>query len=197
MSVNRVVLIGRLTRDPELRTTNSGKNVVDFSIAVQKRMKPADGSPDADFFRVKAWGQTADYVNSYLQKGRLVAVDGRLETRKWTDQNGTNRESVEVVADNVNGLDRPRDDAGGSYAAVQVPRLLDQSQRHQAKKNTIRSRTSNFELLAFSCQPKERVREIGLAFFVVNETLDSLLIEAKCVRVKFLWQANRGDIEFK
>lgn len=113
MSVNRVVLIGRLTRDPELRTTNSGKNVVDFSIAVQKRMKPQDGSPDADFFRVKAWGQTADYVNSYLQKGRLVAVDGRLETRKWTDQNGTNRESVEVVADNVNGLDRPRDDNGG------------------------------------------------------------------------------------
>jgi single-strand DNA-binding protein len=114
MSVNRVVLIGRLTRDPELRTTNSGKNVVDFSIAVQKRIKPADGSPDADFFRIKAWGQTADYVNSYLQKGRLVAVDGRLETRKWTDQNGTNRESVEVVADNVNGLDRPRDEAGGT-----------------------------------------------------------------------------------
>ena len=114
MSVNRVVLIGRLTRDPELRTTNSGKNVVDFSIAVQKRIKPADGSPDADFFRIKAWGQTADYVNSYITKGRLVAVDGRLETRKWTDQNGTNRESVEVVADNVNGLDRPRDDQGGN-----------------------------------------------------------------------------------
>ncbi len=116
MSVNRVVLIGRLTRDPELRTTNSGKNVVDFSIAVQKRIKPQDGAPDADFFRIKAWGQTADYVNSYLQKGRLVAVDGRLETRKWTDQNGTNRESVEVVADNVNGLDRPRDEAGGNAA---------------------------------------------------------------------------------
>ncbi len=114
MSVNRVVLIGRLVRDPELRTTNSGKNVVDFSIAVQKRIKPQDGAPDADFFRIKAWGQTADYVNSYLQKGRLVAVDGRLETRKWTDQNGTNRESVEVVADNVNGLDRPRDDTGGN-----------------------------------------------------------------------------------
>jgi len=116
MSVNRVVLIGRLTRDPELRTTNSGKNVVEFSIAVQKRIKPQDGSPDADFFRVKAWGQTADYVNSYIHKGRLVAVDGRLETRKWTDQNGTNRESVEVVADNVNGLDRPRDDAAPASA---------------------------------------------------------------------------------
>lgn len=112
MSVNRVVLIGRLTRDPELRTTNTGRNVVEFSIAVQKRIKPQDGSPDADFFRIKAWGQTADYVNNYIHKGRLVAVDGRLETRKWTDQNGTNRESVEVVADNVNGLDRPRDEAG-------------------------------------------------------------------------------------
>jgi single-strand DNA-binding protein len=119
MSVNRVVLIGRLTRDPELRTTNTGRNVVEFSIAVQKRIKPQDGSPDADFFRVKAWGQTADYVNSYIHKGRLVAVDGRLETRKWTDQNGTNRETIEVVADNVNGLDRPRDEAGsggGSYS---------------------------------------------------------------------------------
>ncbi len=113
MSVNRVVLIGRLTRDPELRTTSTGRNVVEFSIAVQKRIKPQDGSPDADFFRVKAWGQTADYVNNYIGKGRLVAVDGRLETRKWTDQNGTNRETIEVVADNVNGLDRPRDGEGG------------------------------------------------------------------------------------
>jgi single-strand DNA-binding protein len=63
-------------------------------------------------------GQTADYVNSYITKGRLVAVDGRLETRKWTDQNGANRESVEVVADNVNALDRPREDggSGGNYS---------------------------------------------------------------------------------
>ncbi len=114
--VNRVVLIGRLVRDPELRTTSTGKSVVEFSIAVNKRMKAADGT-DADFFRVKAWGQTAEYVNNYLTKGRLVAVDGRLETRKWTDQNGANRETIEVVADNVNGLDRPRDDAGGGSSA--------------------------------------------------------------------------------
>lgn len=118
MSVNRVVLIGRLTRDPELRTTNSGKNVVNFSIAVQKRIKPQDGSPDADFFNIQAWGQTADYVNNYIGKGRLVAVDGRLQVRKWQDQNGNNRETTEIVADNVNGLDRPREDGdqgGGSY----------------------------------------------------------------------------------
>ena len=105
MSVNRVVLIGRLTRDPELRELNSGKKVVEFSIAVTKRIKPQDGA-DADFFRIKAWGQTAEYVSTYITKGRLVAVDGRLETRKWTDAEGNPREIIEVVADNINGLDR-------------------------------------------------------------------------------------------
>lgn len=107
--VNRVVLIGRLTRDPELRTTTGGKSVCDFSIAVQKRIKPQDGSSDADFFRVQCWGQTADFVSSYITKGRLVAVDGRLQTRKYTASDGSNREVVEVVADNVSGLDRPTD----------------------------------------------------------------------------------------
>ena len=116
MSINRVVLIGRLTRDPELRMTSTGKNVVEFSIAVNKRIKPQEGA-DADFFRIKAWGQTADYVNNYISKGRLVGVDGRLETRKWTDQNGANRETIEIVADNVNALDRPREEGGAPAAS--------------------------------------------------------------------------------
>jgi len=110
MSLNKIIIIGRLTRDPELRTTSTGKDVVEFSIAVNKRIKPQEG-PDADFFRVKAWGQTASYVNEYIGRGRLVAVDGRLESRKYTDKEGKNREIVEIVADNVNGLDRPREDA--------------------------------------------------------------------------------------
>jgi single-strand DNA-binding protein len=109
VSLNRVVLIGRLTRDPELKTTTTGKSVVDFSIAVNKRIKPKDGSPDADFFRIKAWNQTAEYVNNYIGKGRLVAVEGRLEIRKYQDQSGANREITEVVADNVQGLDRAQD----------------------------------------------------------------------------------------
>lgn len=111
--INRVVLIGRLTRDPELRTTTTGKSVCDFSIAVTKRIKPTDGSPDADFFRVNAWGTTAEFVSNYLHKGRLVAVEGRLQSRKYTTTDGQNREVVEIVADNVQGLDRPRDDAPG------------------------------------------------------------------------------------
>lgn len=115
MSLNRVTLIGRMVRDPELRTTNTGKNVVEFSIAVQKRIKPQDpNQPDADFFRVSAWNQTADYVSNYGGKGRLCAVDGRLQSRKYVDKDGNNREIVEIVADNVNLLDRARDGEGGA-----------------------------------------------------------------------------------
>lgn len=111
MSLNRVVLIGRMTKDPELRTTQTGRNVAEFSIAVDKRVKPqTQNDPTADFFRIKAWGQTADFVANYGSKGRLTAVDGRLETRRFTDTNGNNREIVEIVADNVNLLDRPRED---------------------------------------------------------------------------------------
>lgn len=123
MSVNRVVLVGRLTRDPELRQTTTGRQVCNFGIAVQKQRKPQDGSPDADFFNIVAWGQTADFVTQYLHKGRLVAVDGRLQARRYTTQDGAQRDIVEVVADNVQGLDRPRDDqagggggGGGSYS---------------------------------------------------------------------------------
>ncbi len=123
--INRVVLVGRLTRDPELRTTSTGKNVVEFGIAVNKRFKPQDGSADADFFRVKAWGATADYVSNYLTKGRLVGVDGRIDQRKYTDASGQSREIIEIVAESVQGLDRAREDGSGgggggtaSHAAV-------------------------------------------------------------------------------
>ena len=116
--LNRVVLIGRLTRDPELRTTSTGKSVVNFNIAVTKRFKPTDGSPDADFFTIIAWGKDAEYVANYLTKGRMVAVEGRLQTRKYQTQEGANREVVEVVADSVQGLDRPRDDAAPAGVAA-------------------------------------------------------------------------------
>ncbi|MFM9872155.1 MAG: single-stranded DNA-binding protein [Fimbriimonadaceae bacterium] len=112
MSLNHVVLIGRLTRDPEVRTTQTGKQVANFSIAVQRRFKGADGV-DVDFFNISTWGNSADFVANYLGKGRLVAVEGRLQARKYTTQDGQQREVVEVVAESVQGLDRPRDDQGG------------------------------------------------------------------------------------
>jgi len=108
---NRVALIGRLTRDPETRTTTTGKTYAVFSIAVDKWRKPTD--PDeasANFFNVKAWGHTAEYVGNYLTKGRLVVVDGRIDSRKYIDKEGLPREIWEVTADTVKGLDRPKDD---------------------------------------------------------------------------------------
>jgi single-strand DNA-binding protein len=119
--VNRVVLVGRLTRDPELRTTTTGKSVCDFSLAVSKRFKPQDGSPDADFFRIVAWGAQAEYAANYLTKGRMVGVDGRLQSRKYTANDGSNREVVEVVAESVQGLDRPREDGGGGSSSEDAP----------------------------------------------------------------------------
>lgn len=118
MAVNNVVLVGRLTRDPEVRTTPNGKQVANFSIAVDRRFKGQDGQ-DADFFNIVAWGNSADFVAKYLGKGRLVAVEGRLQQRKYTTQEGHVRDVVEVVADSVQGLDRPRDDHGGGSAPSQ------------------------------------------------------------------------------
>jgi single-strand DNA-binding protein len=112
MSLNKVILIGRLTRDPEMRTTGSGLAVVNFSLAVDRIRKGPEGE-DADFFNCAAFGKTAEFVSQYLHKGRLAAVDGRLQQRKYTTKDGQNREVYEVIADNVQGLDRPRDGQGG------------------------------------------------------------------------------------
>jgi single-strand DNA-binding protein len=110
--INRVVLVGRMTRDAESRTTNNGKTVCSFSLAVDKKFKKQGDEQTADFFRIQAWEKTAEFCVNYLGKGRLVAVDGRLESRKFQDKDGNNREVVEVVADSVQGLDRPRDEQG-------------------------------------------------------------------------------------
>lgn len=117
-SINRVTLTGRLTRDPELRTTTTGKQVVGFSIAVDRRFKSQDDEKDADFFRCTAWNQTAEFLANYAHKGRMVGVDGRLQQRKYTNKDGIEVEAIEVVADNVVLLDRPRDDASASTPAT-------------------------------------------------------------------------------
>jgi single-strand DNA-binding protein len=102
---------------------STGTDVVEFTIAVDKKIKPKDQTQaTADFFRVKAWGQSGKFIGEYGSKGRLASVEGRIESRKYTDKEGNNRESWEVIADNVGLLDRPRDDAaapaggGGGYS---------------------------------------------------------------------------------
>lgn len=105
--MNSIQLVGRLVREPEMRTTTTGKAFATFSIAVDKRIKPANGSePSADFFNCKVWEKTADYVCNYLGKGRLVSVTGSIESRKYNDKEGNKREIWEVNAMQVSGLDR-------------------------------------------------------------------------------------------
>ena len=99
--LNRIIMTGRLTRDPELRTTQSNISVTSFSIANQRNYKNGNGERDTDFFDVVAWRATAEFVTKYFVKGSLVTVDGRLETRKFTDKEGNKRTVVEIIADNV------------------------------------------------------------------------------------------------
>ena len=120
MSLNRVVIMGRLTRDPELRRTQTGTAVTSFSLAVDRDFKSREsGEKATDFIDVVAWRQTAEFVCQYFTKGRMAIVEGRLQIRPWTDKDGNNRRSAEVVADNIYFGDSKRDSAGdmGGYSA--------------------------------------------------------------------------------
>lgn len=110
--LNRIILMGRLTRDPELRRTGSGTPVTSFSLAVDRDFKSQSGEKETDFIDVVAWRSTAEFVSKYFTKGRMAVVEGRLQIRDWTDRDGGKRRSAEVVADNVYFGDSKRD--GGS-----------------------------------------------------------------------------------
>lgn len=95
--LNKCTIMGRLTKSPELRHTQSGKSVASFSIACDRDFERGT----ADFFDVVAWGNTADFVSSYFSKGRMAVISGRLQTRDWKDREGNKRKVTEIVADNV------------------------------------------------------------------------------------------------
>lgn len=120
--LNRIFLMGRLTRDPELRSTGSGTAVTSFSIAVDRDFKGQGGEKETDFIDVVAWRSTAEFVSKYFTKGRMAVVEGRLQIRDWQDRDGNKRRSAEVVADNVYFGDSKRDGdaAGGSYTGGQA-----------------------------------------------------------------------------
>ncbi|MDR0490580.1 MAG: single-stranded DNA-binding protein [Oscillospiraceae bacterium] len=100
--MNHIVLMGRLTRDPELRHTQNGTPVASFSLAVDRRFAPKDGGErQTDFVDIVAWQNTAEFVSRYFVKGQMAAVTGRLQIRDWTDKDGNKRRSAEVVADNI------------------------------------------------------------------------------------------------
>ena len=101
MSLNRICLMGRLTRDPELRRTGNGTAVTSFTIAVDRDFKSQDGEKETDFIDIVAWRTTAEFASKYFSKGRMAVVTGRLQLRDWTDKEGNKRRTAEVVADSV------------------------------------------------------------------------------------------------
>lgn len=106
---NKVVLVGRLCNDPELRYTPSGVAVANFRLAVDRQFTNPQGERETDFIDIVAWRQDAEFSANYLGKGRLVLIDGRIQVRDWQTKEGQRRRNVEVVADRVRGLDRPRE----------------------------------------------------------------------------------------
>ena len=115
--LNHIVLMGRLTRDPELRRTGSGVAVASFTLAVDRDFTAQGAERETDFVDIVAWRNTAEFVSKYFAKGRMAVVTGRLQIRNWQDKEGNKRRSAEVVADNVYFGDSKRDGAsGGDYA---------------------------------------------------------------------------------
>lgn len=111
--LNKIFIMGRLTRDPELRRTQSGLPVVSFTLAVDRDFKSQNGEKETDFIDCVAWRNTAEFVSKYFSKGRMAIVEGRLQVRNWNDRDGNKRRSAEVVADNVYFGDAKRDSNSG------------------------------------------------------------------------------------
>ena len=123
--LNHVTLMGRLTRDPELRRTGSGTAVTSFTLAVDRDFAPKDGSREADFIDCVAWRQSGEFVSKYFTKGRMAVVSGRLQIRPWEDKDGNKRRSAEVVVDAVYFGDSRRDSADApEEAALPLPENL-------------------------------------------------------------------------
>jgi len=124
--LNHIVIMGRLTHDPELRRTASSTPVTSFSLAVERDFKNADGTKETDFIDVVAWRGTAEFAAKYFTKGRMVAVDGRLQTRKWTDKDGNKRTATEINADHLYFADSKREDASEGKTAQTFEEVMEE-----------------------------------------------------------------------
>ena len=119
--LNVVAIMGRLVADPQLRQTTTGKNVASFRIACDRGRRDANGQNQADFFDVVAWERSAEFVCRYFQKGSLIAVDGRLQSRQYQDKNGNNRQAIEIVAQNINFTGPKSQNQGMGAPAMSAP----------------------------------------------------------------------------
>jgi single-strand DNA-binding protein len=123
MSLNHVAIMGRLTRDVELRHTQSGTAVASMTLAVDRDFKDKDGNKSTDFIDVVMWRNTAEFASKYLSKGRMAVADGRLQLRDWTDKDGNKRRIAEVVADNIYFADSKRTYDAGPLPSEQFEEL--------------------------------------------------------------------------
>ena len=114
--LNHIVVMGRLTRDPELRKTASGVSVASFSVAVDRDFSQQDGKKETDFLDVVAWRNTAEFAAKYFAKGRMAIVSGRLQIRNWEDKEGNKRRTAEILAENIYFGDSKKEDDGGSVS---------------------------------------------------------------------------------
>lgn len=114
--MNKVILVGRLTRDPELRVTQSGISVCSFSVACDRRYVKQGEERKADFINCIAWRQTGEFVSRYFAKGNRIALEGSLQTRDWTDNDGKKRYATEVIVDNVE-FAQSKSETNGGYAS--------------------------------------------------------------------------------
>ena len=150
--LNHIVLMGRLTRDPELRRTGSGVAVASFTLAVDRDYAAQGAEKETDFVDIVAWRGTAEFVSKYFAKGRMAVVSGRLQIRNWQDKEGNKRRSAEVVADNVYFGDSKRDNAdGGSFnqsqGYAQSFNQVPQQPAYQAPQN-VSAAPSDFSMLS-------------------------------------------------
>ena len=120
---NKVILIGNLTQDPELKQTSNGTSVCSFSIAVNRRFTKADqGQQSVDFINIVTWRERAEFVSKYFKKGKPILICGQLQTRTWTDQQGNKRYATEVVADEVSFVEsRAASEGNGASSASYAP----------------------------------------------------------------------------
>jgi len=130
MDLNKAMVIGRLTQDPEVKTTTTGKNVTSFGVATNLTWKDQQGQKQekVEFHNMVCWGKLADICGQYLQKGKKVYIEGRLQTRQWDGQDGVKRNRTEIVADNMIMLDGPGGAGGsGTPSAPKAPQATDET----------------------------------------------------------------------
>lgn len=116
--LNQITIMGRMTKDPELRRTQSGTGVASFTLACERDFADKSGEKETDFIDCVAWHKTAEFVNSYFGKGRMAVVSGRLQIRSWTDKDGNKRRTPEIVVEDIYFADSKKDNASQNNFAT-------------------------------------------------------------------------------